>query len=190
MFPGYVRFCFLQRIRTYRCQDNPLQIWREERQLFLDELIRLEGRGIFTDGSCELCRENGLYRCLDCVAVQFLCGGCLNRVHSFHPFHVIQVSPLSPRSHFSTVLIYYHVEMEWSPFRAKLAPSSRLYFSTRASPCGYMHEPSAQCPEIYNRSHQRDSSRGSSVLRLLRGCLPRDSRSTTPATQVAPRNDT
>lgn len=62
-----------------------------ERDMLLREVTRLEGRGIFTDGRCELCRQDGLYRCLDCQAVQFLCGGCMSRVHSFNPFHVIEV---------------------------------------------------------------------------------------------------
>ena len=35
-----------------------------------------------------------MYRCVDCLAVQFLCGGCLSRVHSFNPLHVIEVSLL------------------------------------------------------------------------------------------------
>jgi len=67
-------------------------VWAEERQLFLDESIRLEGRGVIPVGRCELCRKDGHYRCLDCTAVQLLCEGCLTRVHAFHPFHTIQVS--------------------------------------------------------------------------------------------------
>jgi len=64
-----------------------------DRDLYLDELIRLEGRGVFTNNLCELCRNGGMYRCLDCLAVQLLCPGCMSRVHSFNPFHVIEVSP-------------------------------------------------------------------------------------------------
>lgn len=67
-------------------------LWRAERGLFLQELIRLEARGTSTGGRCELCRKDGLYRCVDCHAVQLLCEGCMNRVHSFHPLHVIEVS--------------------------------------------------------------------------------------------------
>jgi len=77
---------------TYGCQDNPLMAWREDRQLVLNELIRLEGPGVDPAGRCELCRKNGAYRCLDCVAVQFLCRECMTRIHAFHPFHVIQAS--------------------------------------------------------------------------------------------------
>ena len=78
---------------------------REERPLLFSELIRLEGRGVFTNGCCELCRQDGLYRCLDCVGVEFLCAGCLSRVHSFHPFHVIEVSPPLFHLQFSTILM-------------------------------------------------------------------------------------
>ena len=76
-------------------QDNPLLLWMAERDTFLNELIRLEGTGDFTtNGKCELCRNDGTYRCLDCHAVQSLCGGCLSRVHSFNPFHIVEVSLL------------------------------------------------------------------------------------------------
>ena len=73
-------------------KDNPLLLWRDERDLFLKEFVRLEGRGVSTNGNCELCRNEGAFRCLDCVAVQFLCQECIARVHAFNPFHVIQVS--------------------------------------------------------------------------------------------------
>jgi hypothetical protein len=90
---GYVHCLFLHPEAHFH-QDNPLQQWREnEREVFLDELIRLEGRGVRTDDQCELCHKEGVYRCLDCIAVQFLCPRCVNSTHSFNPFHVIEVSP-------------------------------------------------------------------------------------------------
>lgn len=83
-----------ERTETYSVKDNPLLQWMPDRRVYLEELIRLEGRGIFTDeGQCELCRKDGQYRCLDCVAVQFLCSECTCSVHSFNPFHVVEVSP-------------------------------------------------------------------------------------------------
>lgn len=63
----------------------------EDRDLCLDDVIRLEGRGVLTDDHCELCRKEGKFRCVDCVAVQFLCKECISSVHSFNPFHVIEV---------------------------------------------------------------------------------------------------
>jgi len=77
---------------TYGCQDDPLMAWREDCDLVLNELIRLEARGVDPAGTCELCRKEGIYRCLDCVAVQLLCRECMTRIHTFHPFHVIQAS--------------------------------------------------------------------------------------------------
>ena len=70
-----------------------------DHDLYLDELIRLEGRGIFTDNRCELCRNDGVYCCVDYLAVQFLCPGCMSRVYSFNPFHMIEVSLQPSPSH-------------------------------------------------------------------------------------------
>jgi len=74
----------------YVARDNPLLLRRAERGLFLEEFIRLEGRGTTANDRCKLCREEGIYRCTDCPAVQLLCGGCLRRIHSLNPFHVVE----------------------------------------------------------------------------------------------------
>jgi hypothetical protein len=62
--------------------------------MFLAELMRLEGRGIYTNGRCELCPQDGAYRCLDCHAVQFLYADCLSRIHCFNPLHRLEVGLL------------------------------------------------------------------------------------------------
>ena len=72
-------------------QDDPLLLWRAKRDLFLEEFIRLEGRGATANDRCELCRKEGTHRCLDCIAIRLLCTGCLSRVHSFNPFHAVEV---------------------------------------------------------------------------------------------------
>lgn len=77
---------------SFSRQDNPLLSWATERDTFLDELIRLEGWGMFTDGKCELCSKAGEYRCVDCLGVQILCKHCITGVHAFNPLHVIEVS--------------------------------------------------------------------------------------------------
>jgi len=77
----------------------------DERETYLKESIRLEGRGMFTDDHCELCHKEGVYRCVDCFAVQFLCEGCMSRVHSFNPLHVIEVSLPTLRGLLRTVLM-------------------------------------------------------------------------------------
>lgn len=82
-----------------------------ERGVILEEIIRLDGRGVFTRGRCELCRQDGHYRCLDCVAVQFLCGDCMSRVHSFNPLHVIEVSFCISSEWFPAALTHW-IEME------------------------------------------------------------------------------
>jgi hypothetical protein len=84
---------YLLHVETHLRQDNPFLLLSEERDLILDEFIRLESRGVLSP-SCELCSQEGEYRCVDCDAVQLLCKGCLCRVHSFHPLHEIEVSLL------------------------------------------------------------------------------------------------
>ena len=77
---------------SFQCQDNPLLLWTTaERDTLLREFIRLEGRGVFTEGRCELCHQSGLYRCLDCTAVHFVCGDCMKQIHHFNFFHEIEV---------------------------------------------------------------------------------------------------
>ena len=73
-------------------QDNPFLLMKDDREIFLEELMRHEGQGVFTDGRCELCRDDGVYCCVDCLGVHFQCAGCISRVHSFNPFHTIEVS--------------------------------------------------------------------------------------------------
>jgi hypothetical protein len=101
---GVTREYYIARVRAFlfpgcvdspQHQDDPLLLWTTaEQETFLDEEIRLEGRGIFTSppDRCELCRKEGEYRCVDCFAVLFLCEGCMTRIHAFHPVHVIEVS--------------------------------------------------------------------------------------------------
>ena len=87
-------FLFTGRVDSPQRQDDPLLLWTTaEQESFLDEEIRLEGWGIFTSppDQCELCRNEGRYRCVDCFAVLFLCEGCMTRIHAFHPVHAIEV---------------------------------------------------------------------------------------------------
>ena len=92
-------------VETHPHQDNPFSLLKDECELFLEELMRHEGRGVFTDdGHCELCRDDGMYRCLDCIGVHFLCAGCISRVHSFNPFHTIEVSFWASHKSFCAVL--------------------------------------------------------------------------------------
>ena len=77
---------------TVHHQDNPLLLMKAERETLLAAVMLLEGRGACADGRCELCRQEAMYRCLDCAGVNLLCARCLCRIHCFHPYHIIEVS--------------------------------------------------------------------------------------------------
>lgn len=71
---------------------------RDDREVFLKEFIRLEGRGSsFRTSGCSVCPsvDLTLYRCDDCMSGQVLCKECLVERHALHPFHRIEVSILS-----------------------------------------------------------------------------------------------
>jgi hypothetical protein len=73
-------------------KDNPLKLWIVERERFLAELIRLDGRGSFTGPLCLTCLDNaGSYRCTDCVGGQLYCSDCTVSYHTWNPLHRIQV---------------------------------------------------------------------------------------------------
>ena len=78
---------------SFQHQDNPLLLWTlTECNLYLNRVIQLKGQGVFTDGQCKLCHQDGIYHCIDCIAVNFLCEDCIKEVHHFSFFHEIKVS--------------------------------------------------------------------------------------------------
>lgn len=63
----------------------------QDRDDFLQELIRLEGRRGIT--LCSICEKNqGIYRCDDCLATDLYCKGCLLARHASQPFHIVKVT--------------------------------------------------------------------------------------------------
>ena len=75
-----------------------MSTWIPERDLYLDELVRREGRGGYVKVLCDGCvREKASapgqasYRCLSCMPGPLLCQDCLCRRHKHVPFHRIQV---------------------------------------------------------------------------------------------------
>jgi hypothetical protein len=105
-------------------KDKPLKQWTKDcREEYLDEIIRLEGRGNFTQGHCPSCKRvansgpfQGLLddqefgtaavRCKDCFGGELVCEDCCVRNHIHNPLHMIEVClfcfTFSPR----TDLIY------------------------------------------------------------------------------------
>jgi hypothetical protein len=89
-------------------QDEPLKQWIPLRDEYLDELLRLEGRGEFTSPTCPSCVHDAFdvfddsstpsppsIRCQDCFTGELLCEKCCVRLHRQHPLHVIEVSEVS-----------------------------------------------------------------------------------------------
>ncbi|PPQ82081.1 hypothetical protein CVT26_003681 [Gymnopilus dilepis] len=81
--------------------QRPMVLWKNGfRDLYLDELLRWEGRGdawCKGDTPCVDClgrkRERpaiGIYRCLDCFYPHMLCKDCCLSRHRMLPFHTIQ----------------------------------------------------------------------------------------------------
>jgi len=68
--------------------------WRDySRELALDEMLRLEGRGEYAGLPCGECSAPcPLYRCVDCFGGELFCQGCIKSMHQRSPFHIVEVS--------------------------------------------------------------------------------------------------
>ncbi|KAF7313215.1 CxC2 domain-containing protein [Mycena kentingensis (nom. inval.)] len=76
--------------------DDPMRVWREQRDIILDNLMRHDGLGTDTaHPACFFCRaeyEQGktrVFRCQEC-GVFLQCLSCLEQKHEVQPLHVIQ----------------------------------------------------------------------------------------------------
>ncbi|TDL14508.1 hypothetical protein BD410DRAFT_733990, partial [Rickenella mellea] len=68
-----------------------LMEWSRLRDVFIDEIIRLDGLGFQSlPMVCALCPKEGLYRCLDCFDSHVVCDGCMCASHKHHPLHRIE----------------------------------------------------------------------------------------------------
>jgi hypothetical protein len=74
-------------------QDHPLLKWTEDRDLFLQELLRHEGRGDYMhDTVCKSCHSGApQFRCRDCFGTELCCHSCIVASHANNPAHRIQV---------------------------------------------------------------------------------------------------
>ncbi len=72
-----------------------MQSWVSERDLYLDELVRREGRGDFTAEMCSFCVERpagkAVFRCLECSPGPLCCRECLRERHAQLPYHRVMV---------------------------------------------------------------------------------------------------
>ncbi|KAJ7886289.1 hypothetical protein B0H13DRAFT_2342938 [Mycena leptocephala] len=81
--------------RALRDSDNPNEQWvRLDRENFLDEIIRLDGRGEYINQN--ECARDGChatdvrYRCRDCLHPCLYCAQCVVAIHTGMPLHHIE----------------------------------------------------------------------------------------------------
>ncbi|KAF7980678.1 hypothetical protein HWV62_37111 [Athelia sp. TMB] len=78
--------------------DTPLLNWIPDVDIFLKEILRMEGRGDYAaQEECPFCTEDrgpAEYRCEDCFGNELYCKGCILLLHSRNPLHRIKASCL------------------------------------------------------------------------------------------------
>ncbi|KAJ7303440.1 hypothetical protein DFH08DRAFT_722192 [Mycena albidolilacea] len=78
-----------------RYQDNLHAQWaRDDRERFLDELLRHDGRGDYVEqvlcGRPGCGRPDPTYRCVDCLHGCLYCEDCVQETHQWTPLHHIE----------------------------------------------------------------------------------------------------
>ncbi|KAF7326720.1 CxC2 domain-containing protein [Mycena sanguinolenta] len=80
--------------RGVRESDRPLNMWAQyDRETFLDELLRCEGRGDYHGQKrCAECHGWGTqaHRCEECFTGALFCTPCLVSIHADNPLHFVQ----------------------------------------------------------------------------------------------------
>ncbi|KDQ23111.1 hypothetical protein PLEOSDRAFT_1017784, partial [Pleurotus ostreatus PC15] len=74
--------------------DNPLLVWTSEIDLFVEEFLRLEGRGGIncTTVICASCGAvEGTFHCSQCLDTRLFCRDCLMTRHLTLPFHIVDM---------------------------------------------------------------------------------------------------
>ncbi|KAJ7058606.1 hypothetical protein C8F01DRAFT_1255753 [Mycena amicta] len=83
--------------KRYVSSDDPMKLWRAEKHIFLDHIVRHTGLGDYHDNpACSLCdavyepvSTTRIFRCEPCG--QFLqCKACLKERHKLQPLHPIK----------------------------------------------------------------------------------------------------
>lgn len=102
-------------------QDEPQKLWIPERDKFLKEFIRLEGRGDATlYQACQGlpgCLNAPVVRCRDCEGSQLYCQGCIVVQHTVMPLHHMEVCLIS----ICIYLIQYSPMYRYGPVRISSA---------------------------------------------------------------------
>ena len=89
-------YLYLHLLSSTLCQDYPLAMWLEDRDIYLGELLRCDGRGDYSsDIGCNFCNIGvPSYRCQDCFGEALFCHTCTVGLHACKPLHRIEVSSL------------------------------------------------------------------------------------------------
>ncbi|KAK6971654.1 CxC2 domain-containing protein [Favolaschia claudopus] len=82
--------------RKQRESDNPMAQWlNNRRSRYLDELLRLEGRGDHRHqtkcAACPTAASEAVFRCKDCFTDALFCKSCIVSEHKDNPFHRVEV---------------------------------------------------------------------------------------------------
>ncbi|KAL6302867.1 hypothetical protein BKA93DRAFT_818322 [Sparassis latifolia] len=74
-------------------QDDPMRTWIWYCDSYLDEVLHLEGRGLFMTFPCASCLSESpfYFRCKDCYSGEILCQTCMVSDHRCSPLHAIEV---------------------------------------------------------------------------------------------------
>ena len=116
-----------------------LQWWDYSRELALDEMLWLEGRGLYVDSACGECLALcPLYCCKDCFGGQLYCQECMVATHRRDPFHIIEVSQ-SPTLVLPHLKVLHILVLEWQLLRACIPQVSGPLHSAWPLPWSYLH---------------------------------------------------
>ncbi|KDQ25165.1 hypothetical protein PLEOSDRAFT_1046043 [Pleurotus ostreatus PC15] len=73
-------------------QDNPMLVWMDERDEFVQEFLRLEAPEFeWAECASPDCPNPPLYRCPQCSDVRLFCHSCIVRMHLPSPFHTVEI---------------------------------------------------------------------------------------------------
>lgn len=74
-----------------RTRTKVMNEWLENRQTYLNEMLRHDGQEGLQATPCAGCGGNGNFSCIDCAYCMHYCRQCLIICHQLMPFHRIKV---------------------------------------------------------------------------------------------------
>ncbi|KAF9462998.1 hypothetical protein BDZ94DRAFT_1259836 [Collybia nuda] len=78
--------------RQPRASDNPLRSWIPDRDTFVAEDVRWDGRGGYTDNVCPECKQHpAQYQCEECEGGRLLCRMCTLDSHRLNSLHRLKL---------------------------------------------------------------------------------------------------